>query len=276
MIYNMPVKTDLDAIKHIAKSMVYMDIQPTRFSPIVVHHPFTDTGITAVKRNNGFEMINLLEEPEGLAQWQKNQIRFISEAKDVHQVYMQVTKPFALAFLKQIEDCLSVKDLSTLLRSTWMRIEFVSDNPVYSKAQFARLFRKCDPRFLMVPDEYDVYQKLPETVEIYRGVRKNSKKVEGMSWTTDKTVADWFADRFTAKPSRGDVYKAVIDKRNILAFFSGRSEAEIVVDTTGLRNLEKLSRTPLLDERIEKAAKQNHSLSNGQTLFITKSSSKEL
>lgn len=260
----MLAKTDLNAVKRIAKTLVYLDIEPTNFSPIVVQHPFIDTGITAVKNGSSFRMINLLEDPKGLAEWRKDRIRFIMDAEDVHSIYMQVTKPYALAFLKEIEDRLSNKDLSALLRSSWMRIEFVSDNPVFSKAQFVRLFRKCDPASLMEPDEYAFYQNLPDTLEIYRGVRKDSKKVEGMSWSTNKETAEWFADRFSMKRAGGDVYRAIIDKRDILAYFSGRNEDEIVVDTKGLRSIEKLERTPPLDAMIGDAAKQNLSMSHTQ------------
>ena len=260
----MPAKTDLNAIKQIAKTLVYLDFKLTKFSPIVVQHPFTDTGITATKQGSSFRMINLLEDQKGLTEWRKDRIRFITEADDVYSIYMQVTKPYALSFLKEIEDYISKEDLSALLRSIWMRIEFVSDNPVYTKDQFVRLFRKCDPQTLMEPDEYEAYQSFPDTLEIYRGVRKDSKKVEGMSWTTNKSVAYWFADRFAGKASSGDVYKAVINKRDVLAYFTGRTEDEVVVDTKGLRSIEKQHRTPLLDDIISDASKQSSSFSSAQ------------
>ena len=48
-----------------------MDVGKTKFSPIVVKHPFADSGITMVRTETGdYEMVNLLKE-EDLLKWRK-------------------------------------------------------------------------------------------------------------------------------------------------------------------------------------------------------------
>ena len=44
---------DLARIKDCATALLYTDIHPTPFSPLVVHHPFTASGVTAIHDENG-------------------------------------------------------------------------------------------------------------------------------------------------------------------------------------------------------------------------------
>lgn len=237
----MPKSTDLDAIKRIATVLVYSDFEKTAFYPMVIHHPYTTSALVGLHTDSGSRIVNLLEDEDDLLKWQdmlKNEINCAQSGMDI---YCLLTKPYALSFLQLIEKHLSPEDLSHLLRDTWMNIEFVSSNPVFTKAEFVKMFRKCDPAFLMTQAEQDALKQLPDPVTIYRGVRKDSKKVKGMSWTTDPSVAEWFSHRFSADNTKGDVYQATIAKSDALAYFKARGEEEIVVDVRRLRSLEKLS-----------------------------------
>jgi hypothetical protein len=66
---------------------------------------------------------------------------------------------------------------------------------------------------------------------IYRGVSGSSyyRKVRSFSWTLDRERAEWFAHRFDvlglADPA---VYRAVVRREQVLAFFNGRQEQEII------------------------------------------------
>ena len=78
--------------------------------------------------------------------------------------------------------------------------------------------------------------KSPEVVEVYRGITDYNKKyVKALSWTLSKKTAEWFADRFSSK---GIIYKALIPKEHILAYFNGRNEKEIVLDPKYLQDIE--------------------------------------
>ena len=274
----MPKTTDLHAIKTIAKTFVYLDFEMTKFSPVIIHHPYTDSSFVAFQSDGKVQMINLLEDQAGLAKWQKFLLKEIDADKTPWDIYSKITKPYALAFLQMTEKHLSPEDLGQILRDAWMKIEFVSNNPIFSPAQFSKLFQKCDSKSLMIAEERKVLDALPDEIEIYRGVRKGSKKAKGMSWTTDKTVAEWFSKRFSKGHDTGDIYKAVIRKSDVLAFFQGRNEQEIVVKTTGLRHLEKIScrmadvsthsHKPSLDTLVQTAAAQKSD--NTQTPQISK------
>ena len=74
-------KTDLEQVKQIAKVMVYLPIKETELSPVVVKHPYTDTGITMIEATapgpdqdtskGPSRIINLLEDQEGQEIWMK-------------------------------------------------------------------------------------------------------------------------------------------------------------------------------------------------------------
>lgn len=271
----MPTSTDLSAISHIAKALVFSDFQLTPFSPVIIHHPYTLSSFTAVREKTGVRMIDLLNDKEGLDQWQRQVCTSIAQAKDVWDIYMLITKPFALSFIQQIEKHLSAADLGRLLSDCWMKIEGVSSNPVYSQAQLTALFRKCAPSSLMTPEEQATLAKLPDEITLYRGVRAGSSNVKAMSWTTDPKVAEWFSNRFSSDKGAGDVYCARIRKKDVLAYFLGRSEQELVVNPKGLYQIEKYkrpkahvqpSRKPDLDAVMKKAADRANTQPDGKCI----------
>ena len=88
----------------------------------------------------------------------------------------------------------------------------------------AKWFKELDKKALMKPDEYETYSSLPSVFEVYRGVSKG-RNPKGMSWTYDFDKAEWFANRF----GEGYVIKGVVNKDDVLAYFSRRSESEILI-----------------------------------------------
>lgn len=70
---------------------------------------------------------------------------------------------------------------------------------------------------------------LPERVTIYRGCSRS--RVRGVSWTTDPEIAAGFARGHRAIPVPDPVVvEAEVDRARILAAFTDRQEAEVLVD----------------------------------------------
>ena len=42
-------KTNIEQVKSVAKTFLYLDIQTTEYYPLIISHPFFDTGITCIK-----------------------------------------------------------------------------------------------------------------------------------------------------------------------------------------------------------------------------------
>lgn len=225
---NMKVSTDLEQVKAVASAMLYMDVALTEFSPIIVQHPFTSSGMVVARKDGSIQMLDITASEENLRAWQESVNAVIQQSTGAFDIYMMVNKPYALTFLKYASPALSRRDFSKILANAWMRSENPNNDPNVSTSKLLSMFRSADPRILMTSEEYKKLSTLENPITIYRGVTSyNSSNVHAMSWTLDEKVAEWFASRFG---EQGTVYKAQIEKAHVLALFLGRSESEVVVD----------------------------------------------
>ncbi len=221
----MQEKTDLDGVKKMAKVLLYTDIHKTKLSPVIVSHFFTSTGIADIGKNGKIELVDITANEESLRKWQRKTSAYIDKAKDAQEIFYMINNPYRLAFLKFTKDYLSREDFSSLLSSGWISAENPHQDPNVSKMEFVQMFKEADRMVLMDEDERTIFESLDDRVTIYRGVTSyNEKNVKALSWTLSAEKAEWFATRFGEE---GTVYKAEIDKSHILAYFSGRGEAEI-------------------------------------------------
>ena len=228
--------TDLSQVKAVATALLYTDIGETEFSPVVVQHPFTSSGMVALRTNGSIQIVDLTASEENLALWQKQMASIIDQCKSAFEVYNMVNKPYALTFVKYASPYLSQKDFAKILPNAWMRSENPNNDPNVGKERLVGLFRMVDRSMLMDKGEREQLDALPDPVTIYRGVTSyNANNIRALSWTLDSSKAEWFANRFG---EHGTVFQARIDKRHILALFNGRDEAEIVVDPSYLENIE--------------------------------------
>ena len=111
---------------------------------------------------------------------------------------------------------------------TWRNQEEVWTN----RKVFLTLFQAERPgrEALMDEDEHESLRNLPDEFPVYRGFQGRREK--GISWTTDRDKAVWFANRFAMLDHLGEpkLLTGVARKENVLAHFLGRGESEIVID----------------------------------------------
>ena len=93
-------ETNLDEVKKIAVSMLYLDIGLTDFSPMIVSHPFTSSGITMIKSDGDFKMVNLIENAADLQLWRDAIKQQISKAESAFSILFLMNKPYYFAFIK--------------------------------------------------------------------------------------------------------------------------------------------------------------------------------
>ena len=116
-------QTNLAEVKLTALALLSTEINETPYSPMIVKHPFTDTGVSAIPDGKGgVEMIDLTEDDAQL-KWRQSMARQIDKADNAYAIYMMVTKPYALTFLKFAMPHLSREDMSQILASAWTRSE---------------------------------------------------------------------------------------------------------------------------------------------------------
>ena len=179
--------TDLDGVKQVASALLFTDIEKTKYSPMVVQHPFTNTGVTAISVEGSFQFLNLLENPKDLDMWRQSMRQQIHNAETPYQIYSLINSPYALTFLRFSEPYLSKEDFSSILADAWMKSEYANRDANVSKERLVSMFKHADRAKLMSDMERTQLDALADPVTVYRGVTNyNAKNICALSWTLDK------------------------------------------------------------------------------------------
>lgn len=233
-------KTDMDGIKSIARTFLMLEPQETEYTPMIVKHPFTDSGIVPVLKDdsNPVGVANIMEDEKALAVWREQMRKQIDRIDSPHSLRLMMTKSYYLPFIKYAKPYLSQEDFSRFLSDAWVMCEAPNGDPNFTQRRLLGLFKAAAPEYLMTEEEYNAFQELDDTLTVYRGVTSyNSKRIKALSWTTDREIAEWFAHRFDED---GTVYEAEIDKSHVYAYFTCRDESEVIVDPEYLTNLSEV------------------------------------
>lgn len=228
--------TDIQSVKTVARWLLWTDVHKTPYSPIIVQHPYTSSGLTVI--GGATEIIDITESTQNLQRWREYISKKIDRANDVIAVYIMLNKTYGLTFLKFAKQYLSTKDLSEILADAWMRSENPNMDANITKQELVEIFEQADKAALMTDEERKRLSEMDDIITIYRGVTPyNAKNVKALSWTTDIKRAEWFAHRFNED---GTVYKAQISKAKVLAYFMGRGESEIIVNPKELKIIQAI------------------------------------
>lgn len=69
--------TDLNSLKAMARMFAMLEVHETEFSPIVVKHPFTDSGIVAYRNGSGdIVQADITADTQSLKEWRRHIIEF--------------------------------------------------------------------------------------------------------------------------------------------------------------------------------------------------------
>jgi hypothetical protein len=88
---------------------------------------------------------------------------------------------------------------------------------------------------LLEPDARTFYVALPGLVSVWRGCQRGRER--GLSWTTDRSVAEGFARGKRCIQKNPTLVHAEIPKQHIFAVFTDRNEHEVALDPRRLRKL---------------------------------------
>lgn len=133
---------------------------------------------------------------------------------------------------------MSLKDFSNYFAHAWVTAENPNMDVNCSLRYLVSCFRYCDKKELMVEEDYQFFQQLPDEVRVYRGVTPGHNP-KGLSWTLNYEKAAWFSRRFETENEKGYILTAIANKKDILAYFNTRNEDEVVCDTKKLINIER-------------------------------------
>ncbi len=226
-------QTNMQEVKCVAKWLLFTDVHTTEYSPMIVHHPFASSGFMMLPGTN--EILDITASMESREKWRDYLGKKIDEAKSAYEIFLMLNKTYALTFIKYAKDGLSAAEFSEILADAWIKAEAPNMDVNVSKMELVELFSQADKKSLMTEAEQKRFADLTETVTVYRGVTSyNAKNVRALSWTLDRSKAEWFAHRFSED---GKVYQAQINKADILAIFTSRNESEVVLNPRKLQQL---------------------------------------
>ena len=131
-------------------------------------------------------------------------------------------RPYRIEAFQEIENLLSDTAYWKLLADIWTDTENQWQN--YEEWKDLIGSERGSRHYLMNEEEFNLLQSLSDEVTIYRGCQKGINE-NGLSWTLDKSKAEFFANRLGKK---GIVLEKKISKSDIIAVFTGRNESEVI------------------------------------------------
>jgi len=210
-------RTNMDAIRALAKSFLDMKVE---YKCGIAKHPFNVIG------EEGTPVFE---------QWKSDVLRAIDSIKDVDMIMFMIRPSWHMMFLHQARPYLSKKDFAECFADAFIEGENPTLGSGLSVDDLVDMFKVCGQARLMEKEDKKVYKALPNTVAIYRGILVDDEKhLMSLSWTLLPAVAEVFASRLTGQ---GKIYTAIVEKKNILAYFGGRGEAEVIVDPKSLKSI---------------------------------------
>lgn len=117
-------------------------------------------------------------------------------------------------------------DYWNLVRDVWMDTENLRqwDHLIENLLHPAE---RGEPQ-MMDDDEQAALAAMGDPITVWRG--HSQYNAEGWSWTVDRERAEWFARRLLHGDKAPLISKGRVRRRDVLAYLTGRGEAEIVVD----------------------------------------------
>lgn len=159
----------------------------------------------------------------------------IARAEKLEQYINAINKGNRFGFLNFLHkyNVITDQECADTLYSIWTMQERFCDCGM-AKTKMIK-FMKMAEKLLVLPDDID---KLSDDsmITVYRGVKENDYK--GLSWTTDKNTAIWFAKRFSYDVDKCYVFTGQLKKKDIIAFFDCRNESEIVCDYRKVKDIQ--------------------------------------
>lgn len=221
------MNTNLTMIKTTTKTIAEV-VKPedTGLAGIVIH-PFLNSSEIFIDGN----YINILDK-ENYDKWITHFGKIVDKS-DLIRLYMLWRDPWKLTFMKYCGEYLSEKDYAKFLADAWVTEENPNMDCNVSRQEVIRMFRSCKKEYLMEQDDLLYYNKLPQEIELYRGVSKGRIKL-GLSWTDDKEKAIWFMNRW--EDNKNCLLKVKANKKDIIAYFNTRNESECLLDVFKYRN----------------------------------------
>jgi len=165
---------------------------------------------------NSYYNNQLIRKQQKLKEFEKN--------NEFESYLFLIEKPFRVLFFSELVRQNKIKKLSKtywrILSSLWTG----SENIFQHKDLWKELLKdKTNSHYFMSKKDLEIYNSLENEFIVYRGYNQWE---DGYSYTIDKDVAIWFAERFG---QNGIIKERLVKKADVFAFTNSRQEKEIIM-----------------------------------------------
>lgn len=136
-------------------------------------------------------------------------------------------RPYRLDAFMSVEDILPDKKYWSLLGDIWTDSENIRQN-MSEWRHLLSSHRPCRYAMMQQEERNVIKHDLPGEVTVYRGFPGRGIQ-HGFSWSTNPVVAKFFARRLAGKDEARNLVVGTVAKKDVIAYFDGRSEQEVVV-----------------------------------------------
>lgn len=172
----------------------------------------------------------------GYARKREKLARFEADG-DFAMAVAMYERPYRMRALLGYRDRLSGPKLWKLVAEVYADSENIREH----REEWLALFIDAMPHRedLMTAAERNHLAGLPDEITIYRGIRsaEHAKGALGFSWTLDADRGCWFAKRFPSSEREGYLLTATVARADVIAYWRGRGEDEVIVLPSSVRNL---------------------------------------
>lgn len=238
-------ETDIKKIKETAKVFLRLPVHSVSGLPeeIYVLHPFFESCFIAYKDGK----ISDIRKEENLKKAYEIWDNHIDKCPKFSNICTLMNKAYRLTFMDYCISYLSKKDFSKALADNWINSENPNKDVNVNRKKFISWFKKADKNCLMSEKEFKIYENIPDTITLYRGIGSKSEKL-GLSWTDSYDNALWFANRF----GEGYIVSVQAKKEDIFCYFDSRGEDEYVLDV--FKYKDKIKKVSLCSKKQEENA----------------------
>lgn len=86
-------QTDMQKIKMVSNLLLMLEIYQTEYSPMIVQHPFTSTGIVMNPHIGIAGILNIAQNESDLNKWREQLKKEIDAAHSPFEIFMMLNKP---------------------------------------------------------------------------------------------------------------------------------------------------------------------------------------
>jgi hypothetical protein len=217
-----PVHDDLTELYHHPEALHPDLTAHFRDGPVgkMIHHPLLINVMTIPGHHKADNLVYC---------HRKNQVAQSWRDKDWSSYIALHERPYRAEALQRI---LSKTDLPVDPQVTWKLIKAVwtdSENVDEHDRFWKSLWKIATTELTLDIDERKAFDELPDPVPVWHGLERKDREHLGVSWTTDKGIAEWFAQRFARSNKRpAFIASGFVSKEHVRAYLLGRGEREVI------------------------------------------------